>query len=192
MKRYQALSLLLLLSVISVSLVDRASAQTPAKAPAKAAAPAGQQVVEANLGQLMKGTLYPASNVVFAAQDKNPADVAPAKDPSVAVNPLESSYGKWQAVENAALAMAEVANLLTLPGRKCANGRDVPLKNPDWAKFVQGLRDASMKTYAAAQTKNQDKIVDVTDALTTACANCHDQYREKPDLADRCLPKAAK
>src|SRR5579863_9460723 len=137
MKRYQALSALLLSSVISISFVGRATAQTPAKAPLKTAAAPAQQVVEANLGQLMKGTLYPASNVVFAAQDKNPADVAPAKDPSVAVNPLESSYGKWQAVENAALAMAEVANLLTLPGRKCANGRDVPLKNPDWAKFVQ-------------------------------------------------------
>lgn len=192
MKRYQVFSASLLLSAISISFAGRAAAQTPAKAPVKTVAAPAQQVVEANLGQLMKGTLYPASNVVFAAQDKNPADVAPAKDPSVAVNPLESSYGKWQAVENAALAMAEVANLLTLPGRKCANGRDVPLKNADWAKFVQGLRDASMKTYAAAQTKNQDKIVEVTDALTTACANCHDQYREKPDLADRCLPKAAK
>lgn len=104
----------------------------------------------------------------------------------MATDPLASQYGKWEAVENNALALAEVANLLTLPGRKCSNGLDVPINNPDWAKFVQGLRDAGMAAYAAAQTKNQDKMTDVAGVLTTACANCHNKYREKPKLADRC------
>ena len=134
----------------------------------------------------MKGILYPNSNVIFAAQNDNPAEVKPAKDPSVAINPLESSYGGWQAVENSALALVEAANLLTVPGRKCANGRAVPLQNPDWAKFVQGLRDAGMAAYKAAQSKSQDKILDAADVMTTACANCHDKYREKAELADRC------
>jgi cytochrome c556 len=141
--------------------------------------------VPATLAQLMKGTLYPASNVVFAAQDQNPADVPHAKDPSMATDPLASQYGRWEAVENNALAIAEVANLLMLPGRKCSNGLNVPVKNPDWAKFVQGLRDAGMTSYAAAQTKNQDKMTDAADVMTTACKNCHDKYREKK-LADRC------
>jgi hypothetical protein len=141
--------------------------------------------VEANLTQLMRGTLYPESNVVFAAQDVNPAEVPHAKDPGMATDPLASQYGKWEAVENNALAIAEVANLLTLPGRKCANGLDVPVRNPDWAKFVQQLRDAGMTAYAAAQTKNQDKMTDAADVMTTACRNCHVKYREKK-LADRC------
>ena len=55
-----------------------------------------------------------------------PTDVPPAKDPSTATNLLASAYGKWEAIENSALALSEVANLLMLPGRKCANGRDVP------------------------------------------------------------------
>lgn len=134
----------------------------------------------------MRGTLYPASNVIFTAQDQNPATVPPAKDPSIAPNLLASSYGKWDAVENSALALAEVANLLLLPGRKCSNGRDVPIGNPDWAKFVQGLRDAGMTVYKAAQSKNQDNILMAADTMTTACANCHDKYREKANLADRC------
>jgi cytochrome c553 len=142
--------------------------------------------VDATLAQLMKGTLFPASNVVFAAQSTNPADVPPEKDPSAALNPLASAYGKWQAVENAGLAMTEVANLLLLPGRKCSNGKPVPISNPDWAKFVEGLRQAGRATYKAAQTKNQDNILMAADTLTTACANCHDKYREKPNLADRC------
>jgi predicted Fe-Mo cluster-binding NifX family protein len=134
----------------------------------------------------MKGILYPSSNVIFAAQNENPADVLPAKDPSTATNPLQSAYGKWEAVENAALALSEAANLLTIPGRKCSNGVNAPLTNADWPKFVQGLRDAGLKVYQAAQAKNQDKILDAADTMTTACSNCHDKYREKPNLADRC------
>jgi hypothetical protein len=163
-----------------------AHAQAPAgKAPAPKPA-AAQPPIYANLAQLMKGLLFPNSNVVFAAQGDNPADVKPASDPSLSPNPLTSTYGKWEAVENSALGMAEAATLLTLPGRKCSNGRDVPLQNSDWAKFVQGLRDAAMTSYKAAQAKSQDKILEATDALASACANCHDKYREKPTLADRC------
>ena len=142
--------------------------------------------VEANLAQLMRGTLYPESNVIFYAQSEDPAKVPPAKDPATATNPLASAYGGWAAVENNAMAMAEVANLLLLPGRKCSNGRDVPLNNPDWAKFVQGLRDAGTSAYKAAQTKNQDKVLEAAGDIAEACSNCHAKYREKPDLADRC------
>lgn len=177
------------------SFVEFSKAQTPAPAPSKgsaaavkakapAAAPARQ--TPATLAQLMKGILYPSSNIIFAAQSDNPADVPPAKDPATAVNPLASSYGKWEAVENSGLAIAEAASLLTIPGRKCSNGRAVPINNADWPKLVQGLREAGIAAYKAAQSKNQDKILDAADMMTTACANCHDKYREKSTLADRC------
>jgi hypothetical protein len=159
---------------MSLSLIE---AQSPAQG---AAAP-----TPSNLAQLMRGTLYPEANVVFAAQDVNPEEVPHAKDPAMATDPLASQYGKWQAVENNALAIAEVASLLALPGRKCANGLDVPVQNPDWAKFVQELRDAGMTAYVAAQTKNQDKMTDAADVMTKACLHCHVKYREKKS-ADRC------
>jgi hypothetical protein len=173
----KAISALLIASAMSTSLMERAAAQPPQKA-----AP----TPPSNLAQLMRGTLYPESNVVFAAQDVNPADVPHAKDPAMATDPLESQFGKWQAVENNALAIAEVADLLAVPGRKCANGLDVPIKNPDWAKFIQQLRDAGMTAYAAAQTKSQDKMTDAADVMTTACKNCHDRYRDRRNPADRC------
>ena len=140
----------------------------------------------ANLNQLMRGTLYPAANVVFFAQDDNPDAFPHAKDPSMATDLLASTFGKWQAVENSALAIAEQATLLNVPGRKCSNGVDVPMKNADWAKFVQELRDAGMTAYTAAQTKNQDKMTDAADVMTTACKHCHDRYRDRRKLADRC------
>jgi hypothetical protein len=170
--------------------VGLSAAQAPMPGPAPAAGKgnaASAMPVQANLSQLMKGILYPSSNVIFAAQSTNPADVPQAKDPATATDPLTSSYGKWQAVENSGLAIAEAADLLMIPGRKCSNGRNVPVRNADWAKLVQGLRDAGMTSYKAAQAKDQDKILDAADAITTACANCHDKYREKPNLADRCM-----
>src|SRR5580698_814071 len=173
----RAVLALLVASAVSTSWIDRAEAQSPAQAAPLPPA--------ANLNQLMRGTLYPESNVVFAAQDVNPADVPHAKDPAMATDPLESQFGKWQAVENNALAIAEVADLLAVPGRKCANGLDVPIKNPDWAKFTQELRDAGMTAYAAAQTKNQDKMIDAAGVMTAACLHCHVKYRERK-IADRC------
>jgi hypothetical protein len=160
-------------------------AQTPKAAPAKGKA-AARPAPPATLAQLMKGIFYPNSNVIFAAQSTNPATVPPDKEASTAVNPLASAYGKWEAVENSGLALAEASNLLLLPGRKCTNGLNVPLTNPDWAKFVADMRAAGLATYQAAKTKDQDKIVDAADVMTTACSNCHDKYREKPTLAERC------
>src|SRR6476469_943643 len=112
-----------------------------AQGPSESAA----QQVSANLNQLMRGVLYPAANVVFFAQADNPGDVKPipGQDPSMATDPLTSTFGGWPAVENAALALAESGNLLSIPGRTCSNGVPVPIKDPSWAMFVQELRDAS-------------------------------------------------
>jgi hypothetical protein len=162
-------------------------AQTVSKGPAPATPGTPTTQVQSNMLQLMRGVLYPAANVVFAAQNDDPAKVKrpPGLDPSLATDPLVSTFGGWVAVENAALALAESANLLSIPGRQCANGLPVPLNNPDWAKFVQELRDAGMKAYKAAQSKNQDNMVDAADTMTAACANCHSKWRERR-LADRC------
>jgi hypothetical protein len=180
----RALSGLVVLAGVFAVVVEPSNAQAPARATTRGAPPAPQ--VEETLGQLMKGILFPNSNVIFFAQSQDPAKVPQAKDPSVATDPLQDTYGKWEAVENSALALSEAANLLTIPGRKCSNGLPVPMGNPDWPKFVQGLREAGRKAYKAAQSKDMDKIVDAADTMTTACSNCHDKYREKPTLADRC------
>jgi hypothetical protein len=160
-----------------------ASAQAPAK-PAAAAPPK----VEANLLQLMRGILYPASNVIFAAQDDLGKQPKP-EDASTSPNPLTTTYGGWQAVENAALAIAESANLVMMPGRMCSNGKPAPVGRADWVKDVQMLREAGRAAYKAAQKKDKDAIVDVSGTISDACSACHDVYREKKTgPQDRCLP----
>jgi hypothetical protein len=144
--------------------------------------------VQSNLNQLMRGVLYPAANVVFSSQSDDPATVKlpPGVDPSLATDPMVAAFGGWQAVENAALALTESANLLLIPGRQCANGVAAPLNNPDWTKFVQDLRDAGMKAYKAAQSKNQDRMIEASDTLSAACAGCHRKWRDRVRQPDRC------
>jgi hypothetical protein len=155
-----------------------------AQQPAPSAAPE----IHANLNQLMRGVLYPAANVVFSAQADDPGNVKPipGQDPSMATDPLTSTFGGWQAIENAALALAESANLLLIPGRTCSNGVPAPTKDPEWSKFVQEVRDASMNAYKAAQTKSQDKMIENAETLSAACAGCHRKWRDRRTPANRC------
>ena len=150
--------------------------------------PVVQPRVYANMLQLMRGTLYPASNVLFAAQDDLSKQPVPP-DASVSPNPLTNTYGGWQAVENAGLAIAETSRLLTIPGRMCSSGHPAPVARADWIKFTADLRKAGLAAYAAAKKKDKDAMVDVAGTVSDACSACHDVYREKKGgEKDRCLP----
>jgi hypothetical protein len=144
--------------------------------------------VHANLNQLMRGVLYPAANVVFFAETDNPGELkfVPGHDPAMSTDPLTSTFGGWVAVENASLALAESANLLSIPGRTCANGAPVPMNDPAWATFVQQLRDASTKAYAAAQAKDQSRMAEIGETLSVACAGCHRKWRDRKTPENRC------
>jgi hypothetical protein len=144
--------------------------------------------VHANLNQLMRGVLYPAANVVFSAQADNPGEIKfiPGHDPNMSTDPLTSSFGGWQAVENAALALAESANLLSISERKCSNGVPVPTKDPAWAAFLQQLRDASMASYKAAQAKDQEKMISLAETMNASCVGCHRKWRDRKTPDNRC------
>jgi hypothetical protein len=157
------------------------SAGTPAQTSPPGAASRPQSQVHGDLRQVMRGILFPNSNVVFFAQGNDPAAVPKDADGTTSVNPLAGVYGGWEAIENSSIALAEAANLLTIPGRMCANGKPVPVQSADWQRFVQGLRDAGMASYKAAQSKDMDKMLDAADTLTNACSDCHDVYREKTE-----------
>ena len=161
-----------------------------------AQAPAGgdattQTRVHANMLQVMRGVLYPISNVVFTAQTEDPAAFEPAARVSTSPNPFTSAYGGWTAVELSGLALAESANLLTIPGRLCGNGRPAPVQNADWQLWVQELRDAGIAAYEAAQTESQEAILDAAGAVSESCLHCHQKYRQVPGgLVNRCLADA--
>ena len=157
---------------------------TPEQAPAPAAKPYG------NLAQVMRGIPFPNSNIIFDTQTTDPgATQKPTEGAGASASAQFSSvYGGWQAVENAAIALQETANLIMIPGRMCENGRPAPVDNEDYRKFATALADAGAATLKAAQSKNLDAMVEVSGTVSEACAMCHEIYRDKPDEKDRCIP----
>jgi hypothetical protein len=101
--------------------------------------------------QIMHAVVIPSSNVVFRVEVEAPAT---EKD--------------WEAVVNAALAMAEGGNLLMMPGR----AKD----NDNWMKKAAALVDVGVKAMKAAEAKNADEVVKIGYEIFDVCASCHDQY----------------
>jgi hypothetical protein len=145
------------------------------------------------VNQLMHAILFPLGNTVFFAQSEDPDALTRDPMPSSSPNPLTGLYGGWQAVENSALALAESADLLLIPGRMCSNGEVVNVEDADWIRFVEDYRAKSVAAYEAALTKSLDAMVDASGYLSEACLACHRVYRREPirgDPKDRCIPGA--
>jgi hypothetical protein len=173
-----------LYGLVAVALLFVSCTQAPPPAPA---APATKAY--GTLAQLMRGIPFPNSNIIFDTQSTDPAAAQkPVEGQAVgATQQFSGVYGGWQAVENAALALQETANLLTIPGRMCENGRPAPVDQEDFKKWAQGLADAGAAAYKAAQSKNMDAMVEVSGTVADACAACHEKYRDKEDTKDRCI-----
>ena len=155
--------------------------------PASVVSAAGQRTFPpaGNLNQVMRGILFPSSNLIFTVQTHDPAAPAP-KRPANQSNEAFSTfewgqgiYKGWEIVDYAAIALAESAPLLLEPGRRCENGRPVPVTDPDWIKFTQELAETGRAAYKAAQTRNQEVVSDFTEQIANACLHCHQVYRDK-------------
>jgi hypothetical protein len=178
--------LCVLVAAAAVS-VSCSSQGAPAPAPSEAAAFAA--VPHSNLAQMMRGIPFTFSNIVFDAQSEDPgAAQAPAEVGGGATATFKSVYGGWQEVENSALALAEAATLAMVPGRLCENGKPVPVHEETYRKAAQGLAEAGRAAYKAAQSKSQDAMIEVSETVAIACANCHEPYRDFDDPKDRCTP----
>ena len=153
----------------------------PATQSSSAPAPAGSSsfAVAANLAQVMRGVTFPNANILFNVQVKDPAKEKPAMPiPFDYVQWGTTVYYGWQSVDQAALALVETAPLFLLPGRRCENGRPVPVDRADWKQYTAALMDVGRAAYKAAQTRNVDAVVKVADQLNESCANCHKMYRD--------------
>src|SRR5262245_49737681 len=143
----------------------------------------------ANLAQVMRGIPFTFSNIVFDAQAKDPGAPRPAAEVTTgATETFKNVYGGWQEVENSALALAEASNLLMIPGRFCENGKPVPVQEETYRKAAEGLAAAGRAAYKAAQSKNMDAMLDVSETVSVACSKCHEPYRDFDDQKQRCTP----
>ena len=133
----------------------------------------------ANLAQFMRAVTFPNANIIFNTQVKDPGATKP-------VNPVPfdyvlwgaTVYYGWQAVDQAALALIETTPMFMVPGRRCENGRPVPIQNADYQKFTQELIALARELYKTSQSRNQDAVSGMSEKLNDACANCHKVYRD--------------
>ena len=99
----------------------------------------------------------------------------------------------WAKVRHGAIALAEAANLLMIPGRHVARPgekSETPgvelepeemeaLINKDRATFYKratALHDAAMVALKAIEAKDADQVFEVGSKIEEACENCHSQY----------------
>lgn len=186
----------------TIVLPGKPAVASPAGA-APAFPPAG------NLAQVMRGILFPSSNMIFNVQTNDPGVVVPAgpagKDAAQSFSWVDwgaGIYKNWEIVDYAAIAVADSAPLMLTPGRRCENGRPVPVDRPDWIRFTQEMAEAGRAAYKASQTRSQEAVSDATNRLADSCLHCHEVYRDKrsgtsADLSNsadpsnkaaRCLP----
>jgi cytochrome c2 len=149
----------------------------------RAAARGGRaQALEGNLAELMRAIAFPNANIIFNLQLKDPAaqrKKQPAASPFDYVEWGATVYPGWLAVDQAAIALAETAPLLLTPGRRCQNGRPVPVDRADWKQYVAALADVSRLAHKASQARNHEAFAGISEKLNDACANCHKVYRDK-------------
>jgi mono/diheme cytochrome c family protein len=144
------------------------------------------------LNQVMRGILFPSSNVLFDVQTRDPGagpkgGVARA-DAATTSNRYGDVYSPWQVVDAAAISIAEIGPVLMQPGRRCENGKPAPVDRDDWKRYVQGVVDAGRAAYRASQMRSQDAVSEATNGISDACANCHRVYRDVASAAMRCTP----
>jgi cytochrome c2 len=152
-----------------------------------------------NLAQLMRGILFPSSNIIFNVQAQDPGAPKAAFEQGKAnfswTDWGSGIYSGWEIVDYAAIALAEAAPRILAP-RRCENGKPAPVARADWVQFTAELTDAARAAYRASQSRNQEAMIEVSNQVADACLHCHEVYRDKPggsltdpsNKAARCVP----
>jgi lipocalin-like protein len=104
------------------------------------------------MSDLMVKIIYPASDAIFYITTRTPATEA-----------------EWTELQGKALAVAESANLLMMPGRARDQDR--------WMSDARLMLDAGRTAYRAARAKDVAGLEAVNDALYNSCTSCHQHYR---------------
>jgi len=137
-------------------------------------ATAGAQTVPmqpaSTMSELMVKIIYPASDAIFYITTREP-----------------KSEVEWVELQGKALAVAESANLLMMPGRARDQDR--------WMQDAKLMLDAGRAAFRAAKARDVAALDALNDDLYTSCTSCHQHYRpnygRRPAPADASAAPAA-
>lgn len=110
------------------------------------------------LAEVMEANITSASYVIFDAVVYNNGVLEHAP----------KTNEDWEGIEHGAIALAESANLLLLPGRAIDDG--------EWVKMTHALGAAAVRARDAALARNIDRLFDAGGAIYDACTACHEKY----------------
>jgi hypothetical protein len=130
----------------------------------------------------MRAIAFPNSNIIFNVQVKDPGQDTKKEIAAVPFDYVvwgSSVYRGWIAIDQAAIAITETAPLFLTPGRRCQNGKPVPVDRDDWKKFTTDLMEVGKLARREAQARNAEAFISVAEKLNDACANCHKVYRDR-------------
>src|SRR4051794_14961601 len=120
------------------------------------AAGAGAQTITpqpaSTVSELMVKIIYPASDAIFYITTREP-----------------KTESEWVELQGKALAVAESANLLMMPGRARDQDR--------WIADARLMLDAGRAAFRAAKAKDVAALDALNDQLYTSCTSCHQHYR---------------
>ena len=168
------------------------SACTQSPAPAQAATtttPSSPIAPVGTVKQIMKGIVDPSSAAIWDA-------VSTESGPKGEIEKAPKTEEEWAKLESQALTLAEVANLLKMPGRQVAKPDEANTKSqPDapeltpvqieekinkdraaWDKRADALRETAIKAMAAAKAHDKDAVLNVGEEIDNACESCHKVY----------------
>jgi cytochrome c553 len=113
---------------------------------------AGGMQPASTMSELMVKIIYPASDAIFYITTREPRTPA-----------------EWEELQGKALAVAESANLLMMPGRARDQGR--------WMDDATLMLEAGRAAFKAAKAKDVAALDALNDQLYTSCTSCHQHYR---------------
>jgi len=111
--------------------------------------------------QLMNWIIDPTADVIWGASgwimtEEGDEDLTP------------TTQEGWDAVRNASATMAELGNLLMMPGHA--------QEGDDWIEFSQAITSTSRLLIDAAERKDSQAVFDLGATLYSVCTACHQHY----------------
>ena len=171
-------------------VVTQSACSQAAPAPAAAAAPVSSPATPVGtIKEIMKGIVDPSSAAIWDA-------VGTESGPKGVIEKAPKTDEEWQKLEGNALMLAEVANLLKMPGRHVAKPEQAnvktapekpeltPVQNEEkinkdraaWDKRADALQQTAVKAIAAAKAHDKDGVLNVGEEVDNACESCHKVY----------------
>jgi hypothetical protein len=134
------------------------------------------------IAEVMEAIVMPAADVVWNAPqfpEQGEGLVGPATEEG------------WLAVRHGAVALAESANLLIVPGRKAhpadKNVNEGELSAAEiealiaanrgaWVAYARAMHAAALEALAAIDARDVDKLLDAGGTLDSSCQGCHKSF----------------